>query len=106
MDNLGTDLDLSRSEIVVHTPMRLSDYQESNKFSGITRESMIRADNPGMSIIYKGDTYRASTTQVMRDSGNNSDQVKGYFSVYETQNPANPIKISAGSVIEIKVDNI
>ena len=59
-----------------------------------------------MSIIYKGDTYRASTTQVMRDSGNNSDQVKGYFSVYETQYSANPLKISAGSGIEIKVDNI
>ena len=62
---------------------------------------MITADNPSMSIVYKGNTYRASTTQVVRDSGNNSDLVKGYFSVYHTQNPAIPLKIDEGSSIEI-----
>ena len=71
--DLGTELDLSRSEIVVHTPMRLSDYQESSKFSGMTRESMITADKPSMTIVYKGNTYQASTTEVVRDSGNDSD---------------------------------
>ena len=38
---LGTELDLSRSQIVVYTPMRLKDYYDSDMFTGLTRESMI-----------------------------------------------------------------
>ena len=59
-----------------------------------------------MSITFDGNTYRASSTEVVRDAGDNSDQVKGYFSVFHTSNAANPIKIAPGSTVVIEVDQI
>ena len=59
-----------------------------------------------MSITYDGNTYRASNTEVVRDAGGDSDQVKGYFSVFHTSNAAKPIKITPGSSIMIEVDKV
>ena len=59
-----------------------------------------------MSITYDGNTYRASSTDVDRDAGDSSDQIKGYFSVFHTSNAAEPIKIAPGSTIVIEVDKV